>query len=303
MPRLDLQLATQYPEHSRSKLQKYIEAGFVTVNNKVVTETKFAVTQEDALVLAVPTEATELVAEYRELDIIFEDNDLLVINKPTGMVVHPQNTEETGSLIQAVLGLRPEIRETVYDPENPISKLRPGIVHRLDKDTTGVIIIAKTKFALEYLTKQFHDHKVQKFYQALLFGELHSQTVDIPLHRQGTTAVNRMVASATKPGRAAKTSFETLRIWEPQPGKGMISQARVQIFTGRTHQIRAHAKFIGNPVMGDQIYGHKTSMSLSEKLGLTRQQLHAESITITHPTTQHPITFAADPTFDLDLLG
>ena len=288
--RLDVVLASHLPDYSRSKLQKYIEAGQVLVNQKVIVSPKQIIVEGDILVFQEPKgDPLYPLSEDISLTILFEDDDILAINKPVGMVVHPNDFHSSGTLVQAILHIRPDIEKAVYDAENPVSRLRPGIVHRLDKDTSGVILVAKTGSALANLAEQFQNHSVKKEYATLLYGQLtRKQTVDAPLQRKGGGDKNRMGASHDpEQGRAAITHLNPIKSWAPYASwpHEYMTYARVHIETGRTHQIRVHAKFIGHPVMGDSLYGNKPSQRLSEKLGMTHQMLHAASITFTHPTS------------------
>ena len=302
--RFDQFVSTLHPELSRSKIQQLIKNGHVWLDGKPETTPSRKVVVSSVIELKQPTEATSLSAEAIRLEIIFEDDSILVINKPTGHVVHPNSFEESGSIVQAALAHYPALEDIVYEPTNPVSRMRPGIVHRLDKDTSGVLVIAKTLPALHNLAKQFQEHTTKKIYKSIVFGELAEiANVDAALHRQGTSAVNKMVASLTKPGWAAQSVFTPIQTWEPLKDQGNVTEVSIEIMSGRTHQIRAHAKFIGHPVMGDTIYHSKTSKHLGDLLKLEHQVLHAQVLTFNHPETGERLTFTAEAHFPITLTG
>lgn len=296
--RLDVLVAQQEGSYSRVKIQRLIEEGNVTLNNQVCLSPKHGVKAGDVIAFTPPpAEPTQLEAHAIDLDILFEDEHLLVINKPAGMIVHPNSFYEQKTLVQAVLALYPEVARAVYDPENEISRLRPGIVHRLDKDTSGVIVVAKTEAALKNLAEQFHNHTTEKTYTAILYGTLtEKKTIDAPIRRKGGGDKNRMGASHDpEEGRAAVSHIKPIKSWTPSTKwpQETVTLVEVVIETGRTHQIRVHSKFIGYPVMGDTLYGNKPSIRLSEKLGITRQLLHATTLAFTHPITGERLRFTA----------
>jgi 23S rRNA pseudouridine1911/1915/1917 synthase len=294
--RLDVFLAERLKQYSRSKIQRLIEAGNTTVNGDIAKEARFAIEAGDMVKFTEPEPDPEFPsAEAGELPIVFEDDQIMVIDKPAGMVVHPNNFYEKGTLVQLLLSLRPEIKNALYDPESTLSRLRPGIVHRLDKDTSGLMIIAKTRKAMLNLTEQFHKREVHKEYETILYGTLkEARTVDAPIQRKSGGSSNLMGASHEHgQGREAVTHFtpiETYIPYEKWPEE-FVTRCRVKIDTGRTHQIRVHAKFIGHPVLGDHLYHNKQSQKISEKLGYTFQVLRAVHLEFTHPTTGKEVSF------------
>ncbi len=298
--RLD-RFISQRVEISRAIVQKQIEEGFVTVNNTVHTSSKLKVLEGTVITFVDPIEPPAFpIGESVAIDCIYEDADLLVVNKPSGMIVHPNNSEETGTLVHALIAKYPEITKAIYDPENPVSRLRPGIVHRLDKDTCGLMVVAKTEAALLNLAGQFHEHTVDKTYRTLLYGNMvDPRTVDAPIQRKGGQDKNRMRASHdSSQGRFAVSHFKPLEVFAPYAKwpEEMVTLTEVRIETGRTHQIRVHAKFIGHPVMGDTLYGNKPSIKLSEKIGATHQLLQSCALSFTHPTTGKRMSFALETT-------
>jgi 23S rRNA pseudouridine1911/1915/1917 synthase len=292
--RLDAYLATQISELSRSQIQKLIILGQVTVNAEIC-KPRHILKETDALIVHIPDPKQGLTAEDHSLDILFEDDEILVINKPAGMVVHPQLAEEQGTLVHALLHYYPALRDVVYDPEQLLSTLRPGIVHRLDKDTSGVIIVAKTIPTLHALSEQFRNHTTHKTYTALVFGQVpEATTVHNWIVRKAARENMMGVSKMNGVGREAITHFTPEELFT----NATLLGCRIE--TGRTHQIRVHCKYTGHPVLGDTLYANKSSEKLSEKLGITRQMLHATSLTILHPTSGKAMTFTAPLPSDME---
>jgi 23S rRNA pseudouridine1911/1915/1917 synthase len=275
--RLDKYLAEKLPEHSRSRLQALIREGAATVNGDTITKTGLKLERGDEVNLLVPeTEPSELEAENIPLDIVFENDDLVIVNKPAGMVVHPAPGHSSGTLVHAALG-------SFGDLKGIGGEMRPGIVHRLDKDTSGLIIIAKNDRAHRWLQDQFRLRRVEKVYLALVDGKPPTPTGRIeaaiardPAHRK------QMAVVSEGRGRSAVTEYKTVT----QFPKHTLVEAHP--LTGRTHQIRLHMAFIGCPITGDRIYGHK---KLSLEIG--RHFLHAARLSIILPGEQKPSTFSA----------
>jgi 23S rRNA pseudouridine1911/1915/1917 synthase len=275
--RLDKYLVSQVPDQSRSRLQELIKEGQVTVNEKPVTKTGFRLEIEDRVAITIPEPVPSgLIPEDIPLDIIFENDDLAVINKPAGMVVHPAAGHATGTLVQAALSAIPDL-QGINGEE------RPGIVHRLDKETSGLILLAKNEQSHRWLQDQFRLRKVKKVYLALVDGKPPTPTGRIeaeiardPSHRK------QMAIVADGRGRPAITEYLTL---ESFPQHTLIE---AHPLTGRTHQIRLHLAFLGCPIVGDTIYGRKKS-----SIDLGRHFLHAAKITFVFPGEKTPHTFEA----------
>jgi 23S rRNA pseudouridine1911/1915/1917 synthase len=275
--RLDKFLVRCMPEFSRARLQGLIKDGKVTVAGKVATKSGYVVEPGSQVNVELPpTQTTDLVAEDIPLDIIFESDDLLVVNKAAGMVVHPALGHWQGTLVNAALGHDPEM-------EGVGGELRPGIVHRLDKNTSGLIVIAKNDDTLHLLQDQFRLRQVRKIYLALTDGHPPTPTgrIEAAIGRDPSQRKQMAIVSEEK-GRSAESEYLTL---ETYPHHSLLE---VHPLTGRTHQIRLHLAFLGCPVVGDTIYGRQHS-----SLPLGRHFLHAARLTITLPGETEPRTFEA----------
>lgn len=269
--RLDQYVAQFWPEYSRSTWQKYIAAGYVRVNGEVVTSSKLSLGEDDEVSVHVPTEP-----DYSEhtLPVIYEDDTVVVINKPAGVLTHAKG--EVSEEFTVADFVRP--RMSIEDTTN-----RPGIVHRLDRDTSGVIICAKDNETKGKLQKQFQDRKAHKTYLAIVRGipKQHAATLDLPIERNPKKPSTHRVGVNGKP---AQTRYEVVS------SNGTFSVVRLFPKTGRTHQIRVHMEYIGTPIVGDRLYG-------SEKSPINRLCLHAEELEITIPVSERK-TFHADPPQD-----
>lgn len=294
--RLDQFLAQRLTAYSRSKLQRLVENGHATVDDMLILEGKYLLLPGQTVRFREPEPDPDFPrAEKNPVRIVHEEDSFLVVDKPEGMVVHPNTFQDTGTLVQALLVSHPDIKEALYDPGSAVSRLRPGIVHRLDRDTSGLLVVAKTRAAMLNLSEQFHKRTVMKEYETLLYGRLREpRTVAAPIQRK--TGQSGMMVASHDPGqgRSAVTHFTPVETYAPYPKwpEELATRTRVHIETGRTHQIRVHAKFIGHPVLGDQLYGNKPSQKLSERLGLIHQQLRAVTLSFAHPDTGQRLTFA-----------
>jgi len=281
--RLDKFLVTCLPEFSRTRLQNLIDEGQVQVNGAPAQKAGQMLDAPAVVEVHIPpTQATSLVPEAIPLDIIFENADLLVVNKPAGMVAHPSPGHFSGTLVHAALSHAPEM-------EGVGGELRPGVVHRLDRDTSGLILLAKNDAAHHKLQNQFRDRQVRKVYLALVDGRPPTPTgrIEAPIGRNTSHRQLMTIVEAAK-GREAVTEYRTL---ETFPQHTLLE---AHPLTGRTHQIRLHLKFIGCPVTGDTVYGKKHAT-----LPIARHFLHAASLTITLPGETAPRTFEAPLPADL----
>ena len=275
--RLDKFLVTCLPEFSRARLQGLIADGCVLLNGTPAQKGGTRLEGGKQVTVRIPpNQATALQAESIPLQIVFENGDLLIINKPAGMVVHPAAGHASGTLVNAVLAHDPDL-EGIGGEE------RPGIVHRLDKDTSGLIVVAKTEAAMRWLTEQFKDRRVEKTYLVLVDGAPPTPTgrVEAPIGRDPHNRKNMAVVQIKK-GREAVSEYTTL---EAFPRHTLLE---FHPHTGRTHQIRVHCAFLGCPIVGDTAYGHHKI-----SLPVTRQFLHAFRLKITLPGETAPTTFEA----------
>jgi 23S rRNA pseudouridine1911/1915/1917 synthase len=278
--RLDLYLSKKGLALSRSRIQKLIQEGQITINGQTV-KSGHRVRQGDRVLVNVPPPTPlEIKPEAIPLEIVYEDDDLLVVNKPAGMVVHPAPGNVSGTLVHALL-------HHCRNLSGIGGKERPGLVHRLDKDTSGLLVVAKTEKAHRSLAAQFKAHSVARRYLALVYG--------IPKSRQGTIdlAIGRdikerkIISPRTTRPRPAVTQYEVLE------RLGEFSLLSVRPKTGRTHQIRVHLSHLGHPIMGDKVYGSGRIQAFNKSLEVYRQMLHAQLLGFDHPQTGKHLEFVA----------
>jgi 23S rRNA pseudouridine1911/1915/1917 synthase len=272
--RLDIYLARALPQPvSRTAIQHLINQGLVRINLSLAKPHR-KIKEGDEIAVEFKSPAPQkLLSEKIPLEIIYEDDDVLVINKPIGMVVHPAAGNHTGTLVNALL----HHCKKLSDLNHP---LRPGIVHRLDKDTSGVMVVAKNNASHMALAKQFEEHSIHRKYVAIVSGlvEFDEGMVDMPLGRSSRDR-EKMVVTFVK-SREAQTEYKVI--------KRLVDKTSLEIFprTGRTHQIRVHLAYLGHPVLGDKKYGAATSFS--------RLALHAQSLGFNHPQTGEYMEFNSD---------
>ncbi len=274
--RLDVFLTDELPDFSRSYLKKLIDGSLVTVNG-ACAKPNYKLKLGDSIEVAVPDPIPlEVQPEPIPIHVVFEDESILVIDKPAGMVVHPAPGNYTGTLVNAVLN-------HCSDLSGIGGVERPGIVHRLDKDTSGLIVVAKNDKALQSLTKQFKDRIVKKQYLALARGILRKRSgiINAPIGRH---KINRKkMAVDIQSGRESITHYETVEQFK------LFAFLRLFPKTGRTHQIRVHLSHIGNPILCDKLYSGTSSNSLIKTL--TRQALHAHKLEFQHPCSGRTVEF------------
>lgn len=283
--RLDSYLAALPLDISRARWQKMIKDGQVLRNGKPA-KPGMVLQKEDVIAYQIPPdEPLQLEAENIPLDIIYEDQDLLVVNKPQGMVVHPAAGNYHGTLVNALL-------YGVKDLSGINGVIRPGIVHRIDKDTSGLLVVAKNDRAHLALSEQLKDHTMARVYYAIVHGVMGEPggVIDAPIGRH--TVQRKKMAVDTKNGKPAITHYRVLERFS------QYSLLELKLETGRTHQIRVHLSYLGNPVAGDPVYGPKKN-----PLGLAGQALHAKEISFVHPTSGEKMSFRCDlPVYFEDLL-
>ena len=288
--RLDRFLAEKFPQHSRSYLQKLIRDGHVTLAQRAAKTGVSLSTGDQIEVVFPPARASGLTPEAVPLSILHEDRSIIVVDKPAGMVVHPAAGAASGTLVHALL-------HHCTDLSGVGGVERPGIVHRLDKNTSGVILVAKTDEAHRSLTRQFQDRTVVKVYLALAWGAVaaDSGTVDLAIGRDTRSRVK--ISSRTHRPREALTQYRVLRRLPESSAAASFTWLEVRPKTGRTHQIRVHLKTLGHPVVGDTVYGgarlgHVDSLHVRTALkAFVRLALHAHRITFVHPSTGLPVSF------------
>jgi 23S rRNA pseudouridine1911/1915/1917 synthase len=295
--RLDLFLARKLCI-SRAQVTKLIKNQEIT-SGGLKLKPSYIILGHEVLNIKILKKSSVLTPENIPLDILYSDEHIAVINKPKGLIVHPGAGVKTGTLCQALLFHFPKISSLGSD--------RPGIVHRLDKDTSGVILVAKTSEALAKLSKDFKDRKVKKIYRALVWGkfdktffELKTGHVRHPYNRLKFFTGLPVPTPPSVHVRLAHTSFEVLKY------SCGLSELKATLHTGRTHQIRAHLSDINHPIVGDALYGGQRELSnkniIKEKLGLKSQALHAESLEFDHPITQEKLSFTAPMPKDIQAI-
>ena len=301
--RIDKFLQSQIRDLSRTRLQSLISQGHVKVNNTNVTNSSKKIKEEDKVkVNFPPPKETSIKPNKIPLDIVYDDDDLIVINKSPGVVVHPGAGNYSKTIVNGLL----------FKYKNKLSsvggKLRPGIVHRIDKDTSGLIVVAKNDFTHIDLSNQFSKHTIKRVYEALVWGSIKPQSGKIS-EKISRSERNRQLMSVKKEkGKIAITNYKTLKIFH-NLNLPKISLIECKLETGRTHQIRVHINFKGNSILGDKSYG-KTKKKFKEIdpvvekriYNFNRQALHARSLGFIHPRTKKEIYFEAKRPRDFDAL-
>ena len=270
---------------SRSFFQKLIRDSHVKVNDSIA-KANYRLRMDDLVCVEIPDAVeTPILPEDIPLDILYEDDDLLVVNKPKGMVVHPAPGNPDGTLVNALL----------YHCADTLSGIggviRPGIVHRIDKDTSGLLLIAKTDPAHIFLSEQFSSHKTGRLYETIVSGNIKDDcgTVDAPIGRHPS---NRKKMAVISGGKEAVTHYRVIERYPPISGGQSYTRLSVRLETGRTHQIRVHMAYIGHPVLGDTVYGGDKSVIAKKYASVLRGQcLHARTIEFEHPVTHKLMSF------------
>ncbi|MEP2026132.1 MAG: RluA family pseudouridine synthase [Reichenbachiella sp.] len=299
--RLDKFLMDRLPNVTRNKLQAGIKDGFIKVNDQEI-KPNYKVHPGDVIVVELPEppKVTDLVPENIDLNIVYEDDDLLVVNKEPGMVVHPAYQNWSGTLVNALAYHFKNL------PTMPNNDGRPGLVHRIDKDTSGLLVIAKSEKAMTSLAKQFFDHSIERTYYALVWGEPEEDkgTIDVNL---GRSLKDRRITAAFPEGDHGRKAISHYKVIKRLR---YVSLIQCNLETGRTHQIRAHMKHIGHPLFNDVTYGgdkilkgttftkYKQFVENCFKI-IPRQALHAKSLGFTHPTTNKFVQFDSELPQDL----
>jgi 23S rRNA pseudouridine1911/1915/1917 synthase len=279
--RVDKYVAAEFPSLSRSQVQDLISRGLVTINGIQVKPSQRLKEGDSVDVIVPPVEEAELVPESMPLRIVYEDQDLVVVDKPPGLVVHPAAGHRRGTLLNALLARYPDLP---LDQEE-----RPGIVHRLDKDTSGLIVVARSREAREHLQAQFKAREVLKVYLALVDGVVEPTKGVIEASIGRDSRDRKRMAVVQSGGRKAVTEFRVLE----RLGEYTLLDTRPR--TGRTHQVRVHLAFLGHPVVGDSVYGRR-----KQHLGLERQFLHAHRLAFRHPSSGRKVDLVSELPPDLE---
>ncbi len=276
--RIDQALAHLFPEYSRERLKSWLLAGQCQVNGAVLRPKDRVVGGEEVVIDASLEIETRWQAEDLPLDIVYEDEDLLVINKPAGLVVHPGAGNQAGTLVNALLN---------YDPAlNNVP--RAGVVHRLDKDTSGLLVVARNLAAHTYLVEQLQERNIERIYETVVHGVfLAGSTIDLPIGRHPKERLKMAVVSD---GRPAVTHYRVLKRFPKH------THLQVQLETGRTHQIRVHMAHVKHPIVGDKVYAPRIQHNFP------RQALHARRLSLIHPATGFDMTWEAELPADMQQL-
>jgi len=301
--RIDKFLHSEITELSRTRLQTLIHDGHVKLNNIIINDPAKKIKSKNEIKINFPPAKKTLIKPNKiPLDILYDDSDIIIINKFPGVVVHPGAGNYDNTIVNGLL----------YKYQNKLSsiggKLRPGIVHRIDKGTSGVIVVAKNDNAHIDLSQQFSKHTIKRTYEALIWGSLKPQN-GIIREKISRSARNRQLMSVRKEkGKIAITNYKTLKIFQ-NSNLPKISFIECKLETGRTHQIRVHMSFKGNPIIGDKSYGRfkkkfkKIDPNIEKKINsFNRQALHAKSLGFLHPVTKKEVFFEAKRPTDFDAL-
>jgi 23S rRNA pseudouridine1911/1915/1917 synthase len=301
--RMDKFLQEQVSNFSRTRLQKLILEGEIKLNNIITKNSSKKIKKLDQIIINFPPPKTTIIKPNKiTLDILYDDEDIIVINKAPGIVVHPGAGNYEKTIVNGLL----------YKYQKNLSgiggKLRPGIVHRIDKDTSGVIVVAKNDASHINLSNQFSNHTIKRVYEALVWGRLKPQIGKIS-EKIGRSIKNRQLMSVRKEkGKIAITNYKTLKVYQNE-NLPKISHIECRLETGRTHQIRVHMNFKGNPILGDKSYGKnkkkfkKIEINAEKKINdFNRQALHAKSLAFFHPRSKKEVFFEAKRPNDLDEL-
>ena len=301
--RIDIFLQSQIKNLSRTRIKKIIIEGCVKINDQIIEEPAKKIKEKDRIKIKFPiTKESKILPQKINIDVLYEDNDIILINKPPGLVIHPGAGNYDRTLVNALLYFYKDRLSIIG------GKLRPGIVHRIDKDTSGVIVVAKNDIAHISLSKQFSDHSIYRKYETLIWGSLRPRNgkIAMPISR---SKKNRQLMSVNKfSGKKAVTNYKTIEIYENK-NVPKISLVECKLETGRTHQIRVHMSFKGNAILGDKSYGKikknfkNIDLNLKKKIiNFDRQALHAKSLGLIHPKTGRKIFFDAPRPNDFEEL-
>lgn len=296
MVRIDKFLIDRLPATSRNRVQNAVKAGNVLVDGRAVKSSyKIKPGEVIQVVMAYPPRDTTIYPEAIPLNILFEDEELMIINKPPGMVVHPGHGNPNGTLVNGL------VHHLNHLPTHRNGETRPGLVHRIDKDTSGLLVIAKTEYAMTHLARQFFDHSIDRTYWALVWGDFEAETGTVNAHLDRDPR-DRIKMAAFPDGSKGKHAITHYKVLEKL---GYVSLLAYTLETGRTHQIRVHSAFMGHPIFNDSVYGgnrlvkgttfnkYKQFVENCFQL-MPRMALHAKSLGFTHPTSGKRLHFESE---------
>jgi 23S rRNA pseudouridine1911/1915/1917 synthase len=290
--RLDAFISSKITDVSRTRIKNLILEGMVKINNEISCEPSKKINLEDNLIIEIPPPKKTNIKPYNyNLDIIFEDDDIIIINKPAGLVVHPGAGNAENTLVNALVNYCKGSLSTIG------GELRPGIVHRLDKDTSGILVVAKNDIAHINLSKQFSNHTINRKYEALVWGTVRPQKGIIKSYITRSNRNRQLMEVSQTKGKSAVTNYKTLEIFQNNKVPTM-SLIECKLDTGRTHQIRVHMSYKNNPIVGDKLYKKKNKkfkkidMELNSIMkNIDRQFLHAKSLGFVHPLSNKEVHF------------
>ena len=301
--RIDKYLDSQLKDLSRTRIQSLIKDGEVKLNRSVLLNSSKKIKENDEIEVNFPMpKDTHIKANKVNLNILYEDEDIIIINKKPGVVVHPGAGNYEKTIVNGLLFKYKKNLSSIG------GKLRPGIVHRIDKDTSGLIVVAKNDSSHTYLSEQFHNHSIKRIYEVLVWGSLKPKNGKI-IAKIARSKKNRQLMTVTKnKGKNAITNYKTIKIFQ-NTNLPKVSLVECILETGRTHQIRVHMNYNGTPVLGDKSYGKskkkfkKINIDFEKKLNnFKRQALHAKFLGFIHPKTKEEINFEAERPLDFDKL-
>ena len=301
--RLDSYIAEKKEELSRTRVKNLIINGSIKVNNEEVKEPSKKIFEEDTITLNIPEPKKASLKPYKyKLNIIYEDEDLLVIDKLAGISMHPGAGNYDNTIVNALMNLENKNFSNIGD------ELRPGIVHRIDKDTSGLIVIAKNNYTHENLSSQFSDHTISRLYQALVWGKLRPQNGVIETLITRSSKNRQLMEVGIVKGKKAITNYKTLEIFENSKVP-TLSLVECKLETGRTHQIRVHMSYKGNNILGDKKYKKKFKKlkNIDPEIenvlsNLNRQFLHAKILGFTHPKSGKRLEFSSNLPIELEII-
>ena len=299
--RIDQFISSNYIKISRTRVKNLIQQKNLKINNITIQDPSKKVIFEDKILFEIPEPKKISIRPYDyKLDVIYEDKDLMIVNKSAGISMHPGPGNYDNTLVNALINYLGKNLSNIGD------EMRPGIIHRIDKDTSGLVVIAKNNFSHEYLSRQFNDHSIKRVYQALIWGKLRPQSGKIETFIKRSSKNRQLMEVGFLKGKKAITNYKTLEVFENE-NSPTFSLIECTLETGRTHQIRVHMKHKGNNIFGDKKYKKKfkklkkISKDLEKSLmSLNRQFLHAKVLGFKHPSTKKNMVFESKLSNDLE---